>query len=96
MLDNKQEVTEVNGRNGRVKKARLPEVMAMPANIVKRDGQGGQVIGLSDLTVGENVLVIGVRSSDGTSMEAKTIIAGKQGGPQDGAQPKAGAAAPRA
>ncbi len=39
MLDNKQEVTEVNGRNGRVKKARLPEVMAMPANIVKRDGR---------------------------------------------------------
>ncbi len=64
--------------------------------IVKRDGQGGQVIGLSDLTVGENVLVIGVRSSDGTSMDAKTIIAGKQGGPQGGPQPKAGAAAPRA
>lgn len=60
--------------------------------IVKRDGQGGQVIGLSDLTVGEGVLVIGVRSSDGTSMDAKTIIAGKQGG----AQPKAGAATPRA
>ena len=64
--------------------------------IVKRDGQGGQVIGLSDLTVGENVLVIGVRSSDGTSMDAKTIIAGKQGGPAGGQQPKAGATAPRA
>ena len=64
--------------------------------IVKRDGQGGQVIGLSDLTVGENVLVIGVRSSDGNSMDARTIIAGKQGGPQGGAQPKAGATAPRA
>jgi hypothetical protein len=59
--------------------------------IVKRDGQGGQVIQLSDLTVGENVLVIGVRSSDGSSMDAKTIIAGKDGGPRDG-QPKAGAA----
>jgi len=50
------------------------------------------VIGLSDLTVGEGVLVIGVRSSDGASMDAKTIVAGKQGGQQ----PKAGAAAPRA
>jgi ribonucleoside-diphosphate reductase alpha chain len=39
MLDNKQEVTEVNGRNGRVKRARVPEVMAMPANVVKRDGR---------------------------------------------------------
>ncbi len=61
--------------------------------IVKRDGQGGQVIQLSDLTVGENVLVIGVRSSDGSSMDAKTIIAGKQGplgnAPQGG-QPRAG------
>jgi hypothetical protein len=47
--------------------------------IVKRDGQGGQVIRLSDLTVGEKVLVIGVRNSDGTSMDARTIIAGKQG-----------------
>jgi hypothetical protein len=60
--------------------------------IVKRDGQGGQVIGLSDLTVGEGVLVIGVRSSDGTSMDAKTIIAGKQGGPAGGQQPKQPAA----
>lgn len=59
--------------------------------IVKRDGQGGQVIQLSDLTVGENVLVIGVRNSNGTSMDAKTIIAGKAdkpaGNPQGG-QPK--------
>ncbi len=47
--------------------------------IVKRDGQGGQVIQLSDLSVGENVLVIGVRSSDGASMEAKTIVVGKAG-----------------
>ncbi len=47
--------------------------------IVKRDSQGGQVIQLSDLTVGENVLVTGVRSSDGSSMDAKTIIAGKAG-----------------
>lgn len=54
--------------------------------IVKRDGQGGQVISLSDLTVGEGVLVIGVRSSDGASMDAKTIVAGKQGGPQGGPQ----------
>jgi hypothetical protein len=65
--------------------------------IVKRDGQGGQVIQLSDLTVGENVLVIGVRSSDGASMDAKTIIAGKEANPQGG-QVKPGAAptAPRA
>jgi hypothetical protein len=60
--------------------------------IVKRDSQGGQVIGLSDLTVGEKVLVIGVRSSDGSSMDAKTIIAGKQGNPQGG--PVKPAAAP--
>ncbi|MBL8092689.1 MAG: hypothetical protein JNL73_00880 [Anaerolineales bacterium] len=39
MLDNKQEVTEVNGRNGRVKRSRVPEVMAMPAYVVKRDGR---------------------------------------------------------
>jgi hypothetical protein len=62
--------------------------------IVKRDGQGGQVIQLSDLTVGENVLVIGVRSNDGSSMDAKTIVAGKQGNPQgnapQGGQPRAG------
>ncbi|MBI5564457.1 MAG: hypothetical protein HY870_06155 [Chloroflexi bacterium] len=65
--------------------------------IVKRDGQGGQVIQLSDLTVGENVLVIGVRSSDGSSMDAKTIIAGKQGNPQGGpVKPGAAPAAPRA
>jgi hypothetical protein len=47
--------------------------------IVKRDGQGGQVIQLSDLSMGENVLVIGMRSSDGMSMDAKTIIVGKAG-----------------
>lgn len=51
--------------------------------IVKRDGQGGQVIQLSDLTVGENVLVIGVHSSDGSSMDAKTIVAGKGAQPND-------------
>jgi Cu/Ag efflux protein CusF len=65
--------------------------------IVKRDGQGGQVIQLSDLTVGENVLVIGVRSSDGTPIDAKTIIAGKQANPQGGqVKPGAAPAAPRA
>ncbi|MFN8596000.1 MAG: DUF5666 domain-containing protein [Anaerolineae bacterium] len=58
--------------------------------IVKRDGQGGQVIQLSDLTVGENVLVIGVRSSNGSSMDAKTIIAGK--GERASTQPKQPAA----
>ena len=58
--------------------------------IVKRDGQGGQVIQLSDLTVGEKVLVIGVRSSDGSSMDARTIVAGK--GEPAGTQPKQPAA----
>jgi hypothetical protein len=57
--------------------------------IVKRDGQGGQVIQLSDLTVGENVLVVGVRSSDGASLDAKTIIAGKAGQVKPGAAPVA-------
>ena len=60
--------------------------------IVKRDGQGGQVIQLSDLTVGENVLVIGVRSSNGSSMDAKTIIVGKGRQAAPGRQVKPGAA----
>ena len=43
----------------------------------KRGDDGLQVIKVSDLTVGEGVAVLGIRSSDGRSMAAKAIIAGK-------------------
>jgi len=52
MLDNKQDVTEVNGRNGRAKRPRVSELMAMPANVVKRDGR----VVAFDITRIENAL----------------------------------------
>lgn len=45
--------------------------------IVKRGEDGAQQVQLSDLTVGEGLVVIGPRSSDGSSMAARTILAGK-------------------
>jgi hypothetical protein len=45
--------------------------------VVKRGEDGMQVIKVSDLTVGEGIAVLGVRSSDGKSIAAKVIIAGK-------------------
>ena len=45
--------------------------------VVKRSDDGRQIIKVSDLTVGEGIAVLGIRSSDGKSMAAKVIIAGK-------------------
>jgi hypothetical protein len=45
--------------------------------VVKRSEEGMQVIKVSDLTVGEGIAVLGVRSSDGKTISAKAIIAGK-------------------
>jgi hypothetical protein len=44
--------------------------------VVQRGEGGLVVIGVSDLKVGDGVAVLGVRSSDGKSIAAKTIIAG--------------------
>jgi hypothetical protein len=47
------------------------------STFVVQRGQGGpHVISLSDLTVGEGVMVIGPRSSDGSSITARVILAG--------------------
>jgi hypothetical protein len=45
--------------------------------VVKHGEDGMQVIKVSDLTVGEGIAVLGLRSSDGKSIAAKVIIAGK-------------------
>ena len=45
--------------------------------VVKRSDDGRQIIKVSDLTVGEGIAVLGIRSSDGKSMAAKVIIEGK-------------------
>jgi hypothetical protein len=44
--------------------------------VVQRGEDGLVVINVSDLKVGDAVAVLGVRSSDGTSIAAKTILAG--------------------
>jgi hypothetical protein len=54
---------------------------------VKRGEGGAQVITLVDLKVGDGVLVIGPRSSDNSSIDARVIVVGK-GGPQPGPQPQ--------
>jgi hypothetical protein len=45
--------------------------------VVKRSEEGMQVVKVSDLAVGEGIAVLGLRSSDGKSISAKAIIAGK-------------------
>jgi hypothetical protein len=45
--------------------------------VVKRGEDGMQVVKLSDLTLGEGVAVLGIRSSDGKSISAKDIVASK-------------------
>jgi hypothetical protein len=54
--------------------------------VVKRGDDGMQIITVSDLTVGEGVAVLGIRSSDGKSIAAKAIIAGK--GEESAPQPQ--------
>jgi len=44
--------------------------------VVQRGENGLEVIGVSDLKVGDGVAVLGVRSSDGKSIAAKAIMAG--------------------
>ena len=62
--------------------------------VVQR-GQGGpQVISLSDLAVGEGVMVIGPRSSDGSSIAARVILAGA--GQPAAVNPGRGSAQPQA
>jgi hypothetical protein len=55
--------------------------------VVKRGDDGMQIVKVSDLTVGEGIAVLGIRSSDGKSISAKAIIAGK--GEDAAPQPKA-------
>jgi hypothetical protein len=57
--------------------------------VVKRGEDGMQVIKVSDLTVGEGIAVLGIRSSDGKSIAAKVIIAGKGEDAGGTPQPKA-------
>lgn len=45
--------------------------------VVKRGEDGLQVVKVSDLTAGEGVAVLGIRSSDGKSISTRAIIAGK-------------------
>lgn len=45
--------------------------------IVRRGENGPEQITLSDLTSGDRVMVIGLRSSDGASMEARAILVGQ-------------------
>ena len=52
--------------------------------VVKRDANGGQTINASDLKAGDAIMVIGQRSSDGKSMDAKTIIVGNGAGANAG------------
>ncbi len=55
--------------------------------VVKRGADGPQVITLADLKVGDGVMVIGPRSSDGRSIEARVIVVGKgQPAPQPTAE----------
>jgi hypothetical protein len=44
--------------------------------VVQRSENGLQVIAVSDLKAGDGVAVLGVRSSDGRSIAARTIVAG--------------------
>lgn len=55
-------------------------------------GQGGATIGSpADLVQGAGVMVIGTRSSDGTSISAVAILIGGQRGPKQNGQPQSGA-----
>jgi riboflavin synthase alpha subunit len=54
--------------------------------VIKRGEEGMQVVTVSDLTVGEGIAVLGLRSSDGKSISARAIIAGK--GEEAGATPQ--------
>jgi hypothetical protein len=54
--------------------------------VIKRGDDGMQIVKVSDLTVGEGIAVLGIRSSDGKSISAKVIIAGK--GEEAAPQPK--------
>jgi len=57
--------------------------------VVKRTDNGMEVIKVSDLAVGEGIAVLGIRSSDGKSIAAKAIIAGKGEDASPQSQPKA-------
>jgi hypothetical protein len=55
--------------------------------VIKRSGSGPQVITLAELRVGDSVMVIGPRSSDGHSIEARAIVVGQdQPAPQPNAE----------
>jgi len=45
--------------------------------VIKRGAEGLQVVKVSDLSMGEGIVVLGIRSSDGKSISAKAILAGK-------------------
>lgn len=54
-------------------------VNAGSAYVVRRGENGAEEIDLSDLAEGDRVLVIGPRSADGGSIEARAIITGQSG-----------------
>ncbi len=55
-------------------------------------GQSGATIGsVADLSQGAGIMVIGTRSSDGTSMNAIVILIGGQRSPKQNSQPQSGA-----
>ncbi len=59
--------------------------------IVVRGKDGATIGSPADLAQGAGIMVIGTRSSDGTSMNAIAILIGGQRGPKQNGQPQSGA-----
>jgi hypothetical protein len=76
-------VGKINAINGNTLTLELPFAEQLIVDVssstflVKRSDNGPQTIQLSDLAVGDSVLVIGPSRDDGQSIEAKAIVAGK-------------------